>query len=104
MSEGYIAYKLRWWVLATVAMLNMSINALWISYAPIATKTADYFEVTPSKVDILLSVGYLFGIPVGALSLWMVPKLGLKWVFAYINLINDMRKIIVFKLSDVCYT
>lgn len=74
----FIVYKRRWFVLATVAMLNVSLNILWISFSSVASSVAYYYQVAPSDVNLLSAIGFLVGLPVCLLSTWMVDRFGLR--------------------------
>ena len=76
--DGFRIYNRRWFVLATVALLNMSINALWISFSSIASSVAFYYNVNPSGVDLLSGIGFAVGIPVSIAMTYSVDRLGLR--------------------------
>ena len=76
--DGFRIYNRRWFVLATVALLNMSINALWISFSSIASSVAFYYQVDPSGVDLLSGIGFAVGIPVSIAMTYSVDRLGLR--------------------------
>lgn len=77
-SDDFKVYSSRWMVLVTLCLANVSINGNWISFAPVATKVAAFFEVETSGVDLFLSVGYLAGLTVALAATWLVERLGLK--------------------------
>lgn len=87
-------YKRRWFVLATVAMLNISINILWISFSSVASSVAYYYEVSPTNVDLLSAVGFLIGLPVCLISTWMVDKLGLRFTVTFANVLTFLGGLI----------
>ena len=43
-TTSYTVYKRRWLVLTTVSLLNLSTNALWMSYPAVANVAAGYFN------------------------------------------------------------
>lgn len=59
-------------------MLNISNNALWISYSSVSDLTATYYEKEIGDVDLLSSIGFFVGIPFCLASTWIVDRLGLK--------------------------
>jgi hypothetical protein len=61
-----------------VFFLNISNNALWISYSSVADLTARYYDKEISDVDLLSSIGFFVGIPFCLASTWIVDKRGLK--------------------------
>ena len=58
--------------------MNISNNALWISYSAVADSTAKYYEKEIADVDLLSSIGFFVGIPFCLASTWIVDKLGLR--------------------------
>ena len=65
-------------ILIVVALLNVSINALLLSFASIASDVAFYFENTPSDVDLLTSVGFGLSLPVCIINTWLSDRFGLR--------------------------
>ena len=41
----YISYSQRWWLVASVALLNIANNAHWISFASVHSKAAVFYQV-----------------------------------------------------------
>ena len=78
--ETYRDYTARWGVLLTVFLLNISNNALWISFSAVADKSAEYYGKTLNDIDWLGTIGFLAGMPVCLASTWGVDKLGLRYL------------------------
>ena len=62
-SSGLTVYKRRWFVLSTVALLNISTNALWMSYPSVTNIVSEYFEKSINAVDLLGTISLYVGIP-----------------------------------------
>ena len=62
-SSGYRIYKRRWFVLTTVALLNISTNALWMSYPSVTNIVSEYFDKSINAVDLLGTISLYVGIP-----------------------------------------
>ena len=54
MNDSYRVYGYRWVVLAVTMAVNITIQMLWIAYAPITSEAARYYHVSTLKVGPLL--------------------------------------------------
>jgi hypothetical protein len=52
MAENFKLYKYRWVVLAVFMFLNLTMQMLWIAYAPITGPAASYYGVTDLKIGL----------------------------------------------------
>lgn len=78
-SQRYEVYPIRWMVLLSVTLLNLSNNALWISYASVAPVSADYFDKDiNTDIDLLSTISFYVGIPMCIISTYVVDALGFK--------------------------
>ena len=57
LPHRYKVYPRRWSVLVTVALLNLSTNALWMSYPAVANVSAEYFDKDLNSVDLFGTIG-----------------------------------------------
>ena len=76
--ENYRMYPSRWGVLLTVMMLVISSNLIWITFSPVSTKAAAYYDVEVGAIDLLSSVSFVIGIPFYFTSTFIVSKKGLR--------------------------
>jgi len=74
----YKVYKRRWFLLATLMVLNISNAMAWLTFGPIAYKTANFYNVTLDTVNWLSVVFMVTGIPCGIVATWLLDTLGLK--------------------------
>ena len=78
-DQSYQKYSSRWLVLLTVTMLNLSNNALWISYSAVANVSADYFQKdVNTDIDLLSTISFYVGIPMCLVSTYVVDALGFR--------------------------
>ena len=56
MSEKFKLYGYRWVVLAVFMFINLTIQTLWISYAPITGIAAEFYGVTDLQIGMLSMV------------------------------------------------
>ncbi len=75
----YRDYPSRWVILLAVFCLNISNNAIWISYSAVSDKSAEYYNKTLSDIDWLGSIGFIVGIPMCLASTWIVDQMGLRF-------------------------
>ena len=74
----YRTYRRRWLVLITVTLLNLSNNALWISYSAVANVATEYFGKTVNQIDLLATISFYVGIPMCLVSTFVVDALGFR--------------------------
>ena len=75
---GYRVYTRRWFVLITVALLNLSTNALWMSYPAVANVSAEYFDKDFNSVDLFGTIGLYVGIPFCLISTFIYDFYGFR--------------------------
>ena len=52
MTSQYKLYPYRWVVLAVFMFINLTIQTLWISYAPITGPAAKFYGVTDLQIGL----------------------------------------------------
>jgi hypothetical protein len=63
MSEKYKLYGYRWVVLAVFMFINLTIQMLWITYAPITVPAAEFYGVTDLQIGMLAMTFMIAFIP-----------------------------------------
>ena len=76
MAQEYKLYKYRWVVLAVFMFINLTMQMLWISYAPITGPAATYYGVTDLKIGLLSMVFMIAFIPLSLPVSWVIDKYG----------------------------
>ena len=74
-------YKLssyRWVVLAVFMMVNLTIQILWISYAPITILASDFYGVSDAKIGLLSMVFMIAFIPLSIPVSWGIDTFGFR--------------------------
>ncbi|XP_041477428.1 solute carrier family 49 member A3-like [Lytechinus variegatus] len=74
----YRMYKWRWFVVATMAVLNISNAMAWICFAAITNFTAEYFEVSVDAVNWFSLVYLVVAIPMGFVVAWELNAYGFR--------------------------
>ena len=88
MSDNYKSYKRRWFVLVTVSLLNVSTNALWMSYPAVANVASEYFKKGINSIDLLGTISLYVGIPCCLIATFVYDYVGFKGGLLAGTLIN----------------
>lgn len=68
----------RWVVLAVFALVNLTIQALWIGYAPIAALSAAYYGVGDLAIGMFAMSFMIAFVPLSIPSSWGIDKFGFR--------------------------
>ncbi|KAG8454940.1 hypothetical protein GDO86_001238 [Hymenochirus boettgeri] len=88
-------YRRRWFVLGVVSLLSCSNAMIWITFAPVADMTANFFICSLDVVNYLSLVYLIVSIPVGFGATWLIDTLGLKIsiiLSSYMNMIGGILR------------
>jgi MFS family permease len=78
MTTQYKVYPYRWMVLAVFMLVNVTIQILWISYAPITGPAAKFYGVTDLQIG-LLSMSFMIAfIPLSIPVSWVIDTYGFR--------------------------
>lgn len=75
-DKGYRLYGYRWVVLAVFMFINMTIQILWIAYAPITGPAAKYYGVSDLKIGLLAMSFMLAFLPLSIPVSWTIDTFG----------------------------
>lgn len=76
-EKGYRVYGYRWVVLAVFMFINITIQILWISYAPIITPAAKLYGATDTQIGLLAITSWLVAYTVLSLPVsWAIDTYG----------------------------
>ncbi|MBN2044195.1 MAG: MFS transporter [Anaerolineales bacterium] len=78
MSKPFKLYAYRWVVLAVFMFINLTIQILWISYAPVTGDAARFFGVTDLQIGLLSMVFMIAFIPLSIPASWIIDTFGYK--------------------------
>ncbi|MBL8967488.1 MAG: MFS transporter [Spirochaetaceae bacterium] len=77
MNKGnFRLYGRRWAVLAVTMLVNATIQALWIAYAPVASLAAAYYGVSELAVGFFAMSFMLAFIPFSIPASWLIDRFG----------------------------
>ena len=77
-EQGYRVYGYRWVVLGVFMLANLTIQILWISYAPISTSASAYYGVSESTIGWFAMVFMVVFIPLSLPASWLIDARGLR--------------------------
>jgi len=82
MSEQstYKLYPYRWVVLAVFMLVNITIQILWIAYAPITVLATEFYGVSDSHIGWLSMVFMIAYIPLSIPVSWGIDTYGFRWM------------------------
>lgn len=76
-DKGYRVYGYRWVVLAVFMFLNLTIQILWISYAPVLTQAAKVYGASDTQIGLLAVTSWLIAYMVLSLpASWAIDTYG----------------------------
>ena len=78
-EQSYRVYSYRWVVLGVFMLINLTIQMLWITYAPITGPAAQYYGVTDSQIGLLAMTFMIVYIPLSLPVSWVIDKYGFRF-------------------------
>ena len=78
MNESYKLYGYRWVVLAVFMFINLTIQVLWISYAPITGPAANFYQVSDLQIGFLSMIFMIAFIPLSIPASWIIDTYGFR--------------------------
>ena len=77
-DQTYRVYGYRWVVLAVFMLINLTIQMLWITYAPITDSAANYYGVTTTQIGLLAMTFMIAYVPLSIPISWVIDKYGFR--------------------------
>ncbi|HCK64824.1 MAG TPA: MFS transporter [Anaerolineae bacterium] len=78
MANNYKLYSYRWIVLALFMFINLTIQTLWITYAPITGPAANFYGVTDLQIGFLSMTFMIAFIPLSIPVSWLIDTYGFR--------------------------
>jgi MFS family permease len=75
-SGDYRVYGYRWVVLGASMLVNLTIQVLWIAYAPITSQAASFYHVSELQVGLFAMVFMIAFVPLSIPISWLVDRFG----------------------------
>lgn len=77
-NQEYRLYPYRWVVLAVFMFVNLMMQLLWVSYAPITGPAAKFYGVGDLNIGFLAMLFMIVFIPLSIPASWMIDTLGFR--------------------------
>ena len=77
-EKTFRLYGYRWVVLAVFMLINLTIQMLWIGYAPITGPAAKFYGVTDLQIGLLAMTFMLAFIPLSIPVSWAIDTYGFR--------------------------
>ena len=75
-TKTYRVYPYRWVILAVFAFINLTIQVLWICFAPITGPAAQFYGVSDLQIGLLAMLFMIVYVPLSIPVSWMIDTLG----------------------------
>jgi MFS family permease len=76
--EGVRLYRYRWAVLAAFMAINVTIQMLWICFAPVSGQAAGYYGVSELRIGLLAMLFMIVFIPLSLPASWAIDTFGFR--------------------------
>src|SRR5687768_16080824 len=77
-TRQYKLYPYRWAVLAVITFVNLTIQTLWIAYAPITGPAAQFYGVADLQIGLLSMAFMIAFIPLFIPVSWIIDTYGFR--------------------------
>ena len=77
-EQGFKVYGYRWVVLAVFMFINLTIQVLWIGFAPITTDAAKFYGVSEAQIVFLAMTFMIAFIPLSIPVSWVIDRYGFR--------------------------
>jgi cyanate permease len=79
----YRVYGYRWVVLAVFMLVNVTIQMLWIGYAPITSLASEYYGVSELAIGVLAMSFMIAFIPLSLPAAWLIDTRGFRFAVGF---------------------
>ncbi len=77
-EQTYRVYGYRWVVLAVFMFINLTMQILWITYAPISSQAAQYYGVTDTQIGLFSMIFMITFVPLSIPIAWVIDRYGFR--------------------------
>ena len=77
-DQTFRVYGYRWVVLAVFMLINITIQMLWITYAPITGPAAKFYGVNDSQIGLLAMTFMITYVPLAIPASWVIDTYGFR--------------------------
>lgn len=76
MASSYRVFGYRWAVLGASMLVNLTIQVLWIAYAPITSQSAAFYGVSELQIGFFAMVFMIAFVPLSVPISWLIDRFG----------------------------
>lgn len=76
LNRNYRIYPYRWTILMLFMLINISIQIMWICFAPITGPAAEFYGVSDLNIGLLAMIFMIVYIPLSIPVSWMIDTIG----------------------------
>ena len=77
-DQSYRVYGYRWVVLGVFMLINLIMQMLWITFAPITSAAATFYGVSDAQIGLLAMTFMITFIPLSIPASWMIDRYGFR--------------------------
>ena len=77
-QKNYKVYGYRWVILAVFMLVNIAVQILWITFAPITSEAAKFYGVSMQKIGFFSMIFMLVYIPLSIPVSWVIDTFGFR--------------------------
>lgn len=77
-DQSYRVYGYRWVILGVFMLINLTMQMLWITYAPISGQAAAFYKVSDARIGFLAQTFMIAFIPLSLPVSWAIDKYGFR--------------------------
>ena len=78
MNDKTKVYKYRWVVLSTFMFINLTIQILWITFAPITSLAAEFYGESDLSIGFLSMIFMIMYVPLSIPVSWVIDTYGFR--------------------------
>ncbi len=78
MAEKFKLYRYRWVVLTVFMLINLIMQTLWITYAPITGPAAEFYGVSDLQIGLLSMIFMIAFVPLSIPVSWLIDTYGFR--------------------------
>ena len=75
-EKNYTVYPYRWVILAVFMLVNVTIEILWICFAPISGPAAQFYGVSDLQIGLLAMIFMIVYVPISLPISWLIDTFG----------------------------
>ena len=96
----YQVYPQRWWIFATVVILNLSNSAHFVAFPSVSKNVAKHYNQSVDKMDLIPTIHFGLHIPCCLIAAYVVERYGLRVSLHIGGVLNGIGKSIEYRCDQ----